>query len=263
MTRESIREYLATRRKRYAVLSREERRCLLDEIVAVTGYHRKAVIRALREVPRRPASGRRAGRPRRYGAEVAAAAEVLWEAAGQIGAKRLHPFVAELLQRLTTCGEVTVSEATATLRRAASVATLERLLAGARWRRPRRAATTTRRGTWLKQQIPMRTFAEWDDAQPGFLQVDLVAQRLVAKQRDGARLRRWHDRAQTPYQRLWAANAVSPTARGELDQLYRTLNPMQLRRDIDAALAILWRLAAREMAPGCQRPGVSPGNPVL
>ena len=385
MTRASIREYLTTQRKRYGVLSRGERQALLDEIVAVTGYHRKAAIRALREVPRRPASGRRVGRPRRYGPEVAVAAEVLWEAAGQIGAKRLHPFVAELLQRLTACGEVSVRGTTAELLRAASMATLERLLAGARRRRPRPAVTTTRPGTWLKQQIPMRTFAEWDDAEPGFLQADLVAhcghsgegfflytlcavdvatswveleplwgkgqyrvgagihelrqrlpmplrgldsdkgsefinrplyydcaregitftrsrawkkndsahveqkngavvrhligydryaskaaygqlkklyrlvrlhtnffqpvQRLVAKQRDGARLRRWHDRAQTPYQRLCASEAVPPAVRQELEQLYRSLNPLQLRREIDTALAALWRLAAREVVP--------------
>ena len=75
-------------------------------------------------------------------------------------------------------------------------------------------------------------------------------QRLVRKQREGARLRRWHDRAQTPYQRLCAAQAVSEDGRRELDALYRSLNPLQLRRDIDMALAALWRLAARETAPG-------------
>src|SRR5204863_7617115 len=107
------------------------------------------------EVPRRPASGRRVGRPRRYGSEVAVAAEVLWEAAGQIGAKRLHPFVAELLQRLTACGEVSVRGTTAELMRAASVATLERVRAGARRRRPRPAVSPTRPVSWRKPQHPM------------------------------------------------------------------------------------------------------------
>ena len=47
------------------------------------------------------------------------------------------------------------------------------------WRRPGPStpggATTTRPGTWLKQEIPIRTFTEWDDARPGFCEVDLVA----------------------------------------------------------------------------------------
>jgi hypothetical protein len=115
------------------------------------------------------------GRPRRYGPAVAAAAEVLWEAAGQIGAKRLQPFVGELLARLTSCGELVVAAPTAGLLRQISIATLERLLTPARRTVARRGRGTTQPGSWLKQQIPIRTFAEWDDAQPGFLEVDLVA----------------------------------------------------------------------------------------
>jgi hypothetical protein len=37
---------------------------------------------------------------------VAAAAEVLWQASGRIGAHRLHPFVPELLDRLVQCGKL-------------------------------------------------------------------------------------------------------------------------------------------------------------
>ena len=74
-------------------------------------------------------------------------------------------------------------------------------------------------------------------------------QRLVAKHREGARLRRWHDRAQTPFQRLIAADVLTPAAQEDLHALYRRLNPLQLRRDIDAALATLWRLTARDAAP--------------
>ena len=33
----------------------------------------------------------------------------------------------------------------------------------------------TKPGSMLKRQIPIRTFAEWDDARPGFCEVDLVA----------------------------------------------------------------------------------------
>src|SRR5262249_42688888 len=53
--------------------------------------------------------------------------------------------------------------------------TLARLLRPARARYPRRGATLTRPGTLLKQEIPIRTFPEWTDAGPGFLEVDLVA----------------------------------------------------------------------------------------
>src|SRR2546422_8500189 len=59
--------------------------------------------------------------------------------------------------------------------RQASRPTLARLLEGARAQFPRRGAATTHPSSWLKQQIPIRTFADWDDARPGFYQVDLVA----------------------------------------------------------------------------------------
>jgi hypothetical protein len=69
-------------------------------------------------------------------------------------------------------------------------------------------------------------------------------QKLVRKERDGAQLHRVFDRAQTPYQRLCASGILTPAARTELEALYQRLNPLQLRRDLDLALARLWALAA-------------------
>src|SRR5438876_2916143 len=175
VTRSSLREYAAVQRLRYQQApSRAEKHRLLDEVVAVTGIHRKAAIRMLRRAPRprpRPGPG---GRPREYGPEVAAAATVLWEAAGRIGAHRLHPFVPELLARLVQCDELTVLPAVEKQLRRASAATLKRLLAPARAQYPPRGATLTHPGPVLKHEIPIRTFAEWDDVRPGFLEIDLV-----------------------------------------------------------------------------------------
>ena len=175
MTRPSLREYAALQRERYVVATRAEKGALLDEVVAVTGLHRKAAIRLLRRVPRAPAARSRAGRPRRYGPAGAAAGEVLWQATGHIGPHRLPPFVPELLDRLTRDGELTLPPELAKLVRHVSPATLGRLLAPARATRPPRGATTTRVGTWLRHEIPLRTFTEWDDAGPGFLEIDLGA----------------------------------------------------------------------------------------
>jgi len=69
-------------------------------------------------------------------------------------------------------------------------------------------------------------------------------ERLVTKTRQGARVQRVYDRAQTPYQRLVAAGVLTPAQRQQLETLYQKLNPLQLRRDLDAALDRLWALAA-------------------
>jgi hypothetical protein len=169
VTRASLREYAAVQRERYQRANRHEKHQLLDEIVAVTGIHRKAAIRLLRRAPRPPQARSGAGRPQQYGPDVAAVAEVLWQASGRIGAHRLHPFVPELLDRLVRCEELSLVPAVDKLGRQASRSTLARLLAPARTRYPLRGATTTRPSTWLKQQIPIRTFTEVDRRRPGLL----------------------------------------------------------------------------------------------
>jgi len=55
-----------------------------------------------------------------------------------------------------------------------SAATADRLLRSQRTL-ALRGLSTTRAGTLLKQQIPIRTFEEWKETQPGFLEADLVA----------------------------------------------------------------------------------------
>jgi hypothetical protein len=288
--------------------------------------------------------------------------------------------VPDLLDRLLQCDELRLAPSVDKLVRQASRPTLARLLEGARAQYPRRGASTTHPSSWLKQQIPIRTFADWDDARPGFCQVDLVAhcgsstkgfylhtlcavdvatswvelqalwgkghyrvaagvqavrerqpvalvgldsdngsefinrvlyyycwragitftrgrawkkndsalveqkngavvrhlvgydrftskaayaqlarvyalvrlhvnffqpvEKLVTKRRDGARVHRRFDRAQTPYQRLCAAGVLTADKRAELDAHYQRLNPLQLQRDIEAALERLWKLAA-------------------
>ena len=175
MTRASVREYAARQRERYQQATRTQKHELLNEIVAVTRMHRKAVIRLLRRPPRLAPPPARAGRPRLYGPEVVAAAEILWQASGRIGAHRLHPFVPELLDRLLRWDEVRLAPAVDKLVRQASRPTLARLLAPARAHYPRRGASTTQPSTWLKHQIPIRTFTDWDDAAPGYCEIDLVA----------------------------------------------------------------------------------------
>src|SRR5690349_24882556 len=74
VTRASLREYAAVQRERYRQATRAEKRQLLDEVVAVTGMHRKAAIRLLRRAPRPRAMPGPGGRPREYGPAVATAA---------------------------------------------------------------------------------------------------------------------------------------------------------------------------------------------
>lgn len=55
-----------------------------------------------------------------------------------------------------------------------SLSAIDRLLTPVRRKMQIKGRSHTKPGTLLKHQIPIRTFAQWDDAQPGFLEIDLV-----------------------------------------------------------------------------------------
>lgn len=69
--------------------------------------------------------------------------------------------------------------------------------------------------------------------------------KLVGKVRDGSKVVKRYDEAKTPYQRLMGAGVLDPDKQAELERLFRSLNPVQLRAEIDAALDELWKLAER------------------
>ena len=168
----AVREYAATMRQRYrAVRRRTEKGRLLDEFCAVTGYHRKAAVRLLgREPERRP----RRGRPRQYGSAVAGALHRLWEASGQLGSKRLAPFLPELVAVLERHQELLLEPAVRACLVALSARTIDRLLRPWRPRGLRRPYRPSPAGGTLRAQVPVRTFGEWQGVTPGSVQADLV-----------------------------------------------------------------------------------------
>ena len=56
-----------------------------------------------------------------------------------------------------------------------SPATIDRLLKPHRRLGGRRGLTTTKPGSLLKSVVPIRTFADWQENKPGFMEIDLVA----------------------------------------------------------------------------------------
>ena len=69
--------------------------------------------------------------------------------------------------------------------------------------------------------------------------------KLIGKERIGSRVRKRFDLAQTPYQRVLAADVLTTRERARYAGFFQTLNPAQLLRDIDTALERLWALAER------------------
>src|SRR5215208_3563294 len=166
------RELLRAIGDRYRSGSKEERARILDEFVAVTGYHRKHSIRLLRAAPATTASTRRP-RLRLYDAAVQEALVVLWEASDRVCGKRLKALLPLLLPALERHGHLRLEEGVREKVLAASASTIDRMLSVPRGsvegRRSKSAKPAVRRA------IPIRTFADWKDPLPGFMEVDLVS----------------------------------------------------------------------------------------
>ncbi len=378
MSMTSKRELLTVVSPRYVTATGVEKQRILAEFIATTGYHRKYALALLNHPPRSRSRPITRPRAKTYTPAVQRALVRLWEIADRICSKRLVAGLPALLDALERHNELTLDPPTRALLLTLSAATADRLLAPTRRATLPRGRTTTKPGSLLKHQIPIRTFADWDDARPGFLEIDLVSHggesasgeylhslvltdiatqwteciallnrgeqavgtaiahartllpvpvlgldsdnggefinhhlfrycerekitftrcrpykkndqchieqknysivrqsigydryegerayaalaavyvplrlytnyfqpsvQLVSKQREGGKVTKRYDVAQTPYQRLLAASKVKESVKERLREEYLALNPAALRREIEAAQDALWRL---------------------
>ena len=98
-------ELIAGLAKRYSEVGRMERSRILDEFVAVTGYHRKHAMRILRGGPTSSRCQPRPGR-RVYGEEVRQAIILLWETSDRVCGKRLKALLPVLVEAMERHGRL-------------------------------------------------------------------------------------------------------------------------------------------------------------
>jgi hypothetical protein len=160
---------------RYSLANKRTKGIILDELCATTGWHRNHARKALKTALQpKVVAPRRSSRPPKYGPDVIAALTICWTVLGMPAGKRLAPMLAELVAVLRHFGELVIDEDTAVLLVSMSAATIDRRLAGERAKYRLKGRCTTKPGSLLKSQIPVRTWADWDDARPGFVEIDLV-----------------------------------------------------------------------------------------
>ena len=168
------RDLLEATQPHYRRASRRERGRMLDEFVRLTGYHRKHAVRLLNAEPAENSSAQ-PPRTRCYGEAVKQALIVLWEASDRVCGKRLHPIIPVLVPALERHGQLCLESADRERVLSVSAATIDRLLSevrtSARGGLRRRAGFSSA----VRRSVPVRTFADWNDPLPGFLEVDLVA----------------------------------------------------------------------------------------
>lgn len=67
------------------------------------------------------------------------------------------------------------------------------------------------------------------------------AMKIQNKCRDGAKLKKYYDKPQTPYQRLLRSDKISNQKKEELKNIFQTLNPFELRKNIQKKLKIIFQ----------------------
>ena len=152
--------------------SKKDKGRMLDEFVAIAGCHRKHAVRllcqsedaAVRTVPK----GRRI-----YDEAVRQVLIVVWEASDRICGKRLKAALPSMVESLERHGHLALDPDVRDRLLSASAATLDRLL------KPIREQAGSRRKRSRKRKlggvIPVRTFSDWNEPEPGYLEIDLVA----------------------------------------------------------------------------------------
>ena len=166
---------------------KKDKGVIVTQFVEATGYNRVYAARLLRNhgkrvvvkpgivvegstrVKRKPP-----GREKYYDEAVFEPLKKLWRIADHICGKRLVVFVRQTLPCLVRNGELRIDPEVQGKLMRISAASIDRLLAPQRKKYELKGRSGTKPGTLLKHQVPVRTFADWDDAQPGFLELDLV-----------------------------------------------------------------------------------------
>jgi len=138
----------------------------------------------------------RAARRSIYDAEIIGGLAFCWAVLGASTGKRLAPIMAELVPRLRRFQELVITDDAEPALLATSAATMDRRLAPDRAKLLVRGRSHTKPGS-LKEWIPIRTWAEWNDAVPGFVEIDLVGHE-VGEHHPRRHLRRVESRGRPP-----------------------------------------------------------------
>lgn len=177
--------------KRYQKARKKEKSVILKEFVKTTGYNRKYASYLLANWGKRirlwkkgqmfilvlgvrPKRFKRSGK-KFYSKALLKPLKKLWALSGFLCGKRLKVFIGDNLISFEKEKDIVVTKEQEQKLFKIGAATIDRMLAGEKKKLLLKARSGTKPGTWLKNQIPIKTFTEWDRTKPGFVSIDLVS----------------------------------------------------------------------------------------
>ena len=159
--------------KKYKGANKKEKTVLIDELIDVAGYNRCYARYLLRNYTPPPKHKSRKSR-KIYGKEIEKELKKIWYIFDNICGKRLAPYMEEAVRALERHGELEIGAEIKCQLLTVSAATIDRILKKERMKCGVGKRSLTKPGTLLKSQIPIRTFADWDENKVGFIEIDLV-----------------------------------------------------------------------------------------
>jgi len=172
ISRNAKEELIGALRERYRVSSKKEKSRILDEFKVLTGSHRKHAIRLLNGHSADHQAKHGYGH-RIYDEAVREALVIIWEAGDRICGKRLKAVLFTLVDAMERHGHLQLDPEVRKRLLAASASTLDRLLQPIR-KEAKPGKRKRRRPKKPSGSIRVRTFSDWNDPPPGYLEIDFV-----------------------------------------------------------------------------------------
>ncbi len=177
--------------QRYQKGKKKEKGNILNELIKFTNYNRKYALHLLSNWGKKilirigntkeqlivgevRAKARRI-KKRIYDEKVFNVLKKIWQILNYICGKRLAPYMKEIIPVLEKTRELEIEDEVKNKLLKISADTIDRLLKNEKKKMRIKNRSKTKPGTLLKNQIPIRTYEEWDDKRPGFCEMDLVA----------------------------------------------------------------------------------------
>jgi hypothetical protein len=173
----SRKEAVLAQKKKYQKSTKKVKKAILDNLYEVTKLNREHISRILRtkEQPRKIFAPEKRGRKPIYDHSFQKELKRIWIIMDCACGKRIAAGMNTIVNSLLNHDELKCDEDTIKRLKEVSPSTIDRLLSYSKKQLTGKGIPTTKPGTLLKKNIPIRIGTDWEENCPGFVEMDLVA----------------------------------------------------------------------------------------
>jgi len=165
-------EILTVLRNEYVKALKKDKTRIINEIIVLTGYHRKHIIRMMKNKDFFETENKNKNYKRIYNEAVKESLIIIWEASDRMCSKRLKASLHFYIDALERYNHLSLNDRVRELLLKISASTIDRLLAGIRNsnKRIKRRSKPKK----ISKKVTVRTFADWGEPKPGYMEIDFV-----------------------------------------------------------------------------------------